>query len=75
MFCTAYFAALERFFALPDERKATIDKRLSPHFRGWERVGAELTNNRTDYREQLDLSSEKRTLSRRRRACQRQAPS
>ena len=30
----------------------------SPHFRGWERVGAELTNNRVDYREQLDVSTE-----------------
>src|SRR6185436_5698294 len=28
------------------------------HFRGWEAVGSELTNNRTDYREQLDVSTE-----------------
>lgn len=53
-----YFAALEAFFALPDDVKARIDKRQSPHFRGWERVGAELTDNRVDYREQLDLSTE-----------------
>lgn len=40
------------------ETKALIDKRQSPHFRGWERVGAELTNNRVDHREQLDVSTE-----------------
>jgi isopenicillin N synthase-like dioxygenase len=53
-----YFALLRAFFALPAEVKASIDKRLSPHFRGWERVGAELTNNRPDHREQLDVSTE-----------------
>ena len=53
-----YFSLLAEFFALPETVKATIDKRLSPHFRGWERVGAELTDNRTDYREQLDVSTE-----------------
>ena len=54
-FLNRYFDALEEFFALPDEVKARIDKFGSPHFRGWERVGAELTDNRVDYREQLDL--------------------
>jgi isopenicillin N synthase-like dioxygenase len=53
--CLAQQAA---FFALPESVKATIDKRQSPHFRGWERVGAELTDNRPDYREQLDVSTE-----------------
>ncbi len=53
-----YFALLEAFFALPEEVKATIDKRRSRHFRGWERVGAELTDNRVDHREQLDVSTE-----------------
>ncbi len=46
------------FFALPESAKASIDKALSPHFRGWERVGAELTGGRPDLREQLDLSTE-----------------
>jgi isopenicillin N synthase-like dioxygenase len=53
-----YFAGLEAFFALPEETKAKIDKVASPQFRGWERVGAELTNNRVDYREQLDVCTE-----------------
>ena len=57
-FVDAYFDALQRFFALPESDKALIDKRRSRHFRGWERVGAELTNNRPDYREQLDVSTE-----------------
>ena len=54
----SYFALLEAFFALPTPVKQEIDKQRSPHFRGWERVGAELTDNRVDYREQLDLSTE-----------------
>jgi isopenicillin N synthase-like dioxygenase len=58
VFLDRYFALLREFFALPEQVKATIDKRLSPHFRGWERVGAELTDNRPDYREQLDVSTE-----------------
>jgi isopenicillin N synthase-like dioxygenase len=53
-----YFESLQAFFALPEATKALIDKQLSPHFRGWERVGAELTDNRVDFREQLDVSTE-----------------
>jgi isopenicillin N synthase-like dioxygenase len=49
---------LKRFFALPAETKALIEKTNSRYFRGWERVGSELTDNRVDYREQIDLSSE-----------------
>ncbi len=57
-FIDRYFAALDAFFALPESVKASIDKAGSRHFRGWERVGAELTDNRVDYREQLDVSTE-----------------
>jgi isopenicillin N synthase-like dioxygenase len=57
-FVDRYFGLLDDFFALPEATKATIDKRQSPHFRGWERVGSELTNNQVDYREQLDVSTE-----------------
>jgi isopenicillin N synthase-like dioxygenase len=57
-FINSYFAMMTAFFALPDSVKATIDKHNSPYFRGWERVGAELTDNRTDYREQIDMWSE-----------------
>src|SRR4051812_16776894 len=57
-FRARYFDLLQSFFELPEDVKATIDKVRSRHFRGWERVGAELTDNRTDYREQLDVSTE-----------------
>lgn len=52
------FALSKRFFALPEEKKRLIDKRNSRHFRGWEPVGAESTNNRPDMREQIDLWTE-----------------
>ena len=57
-FRARYFDLLQAFFALPEDVKAQIDKVRSPHFRGWERVGAELTDNRIDHREQLDVSTE-----------------
>jgi len=53
----------ERFFALSDQEKALIDKQQSRHFRGWEAVGTEYTNNRPDIREQIDLWSEHAPLS------------
>ena len=52
------FDTSRRFFNLPLEKKQLIDKRNSRHFRGWEAVGTELTNNRPDIREQIDLWSE-----------------
>ncbi|HRE03229.1 MAG TPA: 2-oxoglutarate and iron-dependent oxygenase domain-containing protein [Ilumatobacteraceae bacterium] len=54
-FLADYFAALRAFFALSEDDKARIDKTNSPWFRGWERVGAELTDNSVDYREQIDV--------------------
>lgn len=53
------FEMMETFFALPDDRKALIDKVNSRHFRGWESVGTEFTNNRPDIREQIDIWSER----------------
>lgn len=57
-FLDDYFSSLRAFFALPEEVKARIDKSRSPWFRGWERVGAELTDARVDHREQIDVWSE-----------------
>lgn len=54
-----YFQAMRDFFALPEALKADMDKANSPHFRGWERLGSELTNNQVDYREQLDIGTER----------------
>ncbi len=56
--CDGVFDMMRRFFALSDEEKALIDKRRSRHFRGWEPVGAEYTNNRPDIREQIDWWTE-----------------
>jgi len=52
------FETMRQFFALPDEQKLLIDKRASRHFRGWEAEGSELTNNRPDIRQQIDLWTE-----------------
>ena len=62
-FVEEYFATMERFFDLPESAKATIDKRHSPWFRGWERLGSELTDNAVDHREQLDVWTEHRPRS------------
>lgn len=53
------FAMMAEFFALADHEKLLIDKRNSRHFRGWEAVGTEFTNNRPDIREQIDVWSER----------------
>ena len=55
---SATFDMMRTFFALPEADKLRIDKRSSRHFRGWEPVGAESTNNRPDIREQIDLWTE-----------------
>jgi len=59
----AYLAALKAFFALPPETKQSIDKHNSPQFRGWEGTGSELTNNRIDYREQLDIGVDREAVA------------
>ena len=57
-----YLGAMKAFFDLPLEEREAIDKRFSPQFRGWERLGSELTNNQVDYREQLDIGVERETV-------------
>ncbi|MFY2787125.1 isopenicillin N synthase family dioxygenase [Rhodococcus sp. MALMAid1271] len=47
------------FFAVPDEVKNEISQLKSPHFRGYSRVGGELTNGRVDWREQVDIGPER----------------
>ena len=53
---------MRKFFALPAAAKARIDKGHSPQFRGWEKLGSELTNQQVDFREQLDIGSERDAL-------------
>lgn len=53
-----------RFFALPDADKLEIEMVNSPHFRGYNRVGQELTRGQRDWREQVDIGSEAPALPR-----------
>jgi len=55
----AVFAAARRFFALPEEEKLAIEMANSSQFRGYTRVGGELTRGRQDWREQLDIGVER----------------
>jgi isopenicillin N synthase-like dioxygenase len=53
-----------RFFALPLDERLALDNRLSPHFRGYTRLGHEITAGRPDAREQLDFGPEQEPLPR-----------
>lgn len=46
------------FFALPQADKDAIAMVNSPHFRGYTRLGGELTRGDVDWREQIDLGPE-----------------
>lgn len=51
-------ALARRFFALPQAEKDAIAMLNSPHFRGYTRLGGELTRGAVDWREQIDLGRE-----------------
>ena len=48
-----------RFFDLPEADKLAIENLKSPHFRGYTRVGGELTQGKVDWREQIDIAAER----------------
>ena len=48
-----------QFFALPLEQRREIEMINSPHFRGYTAVGNELTQGRRDWREEVDIGSER----------------
>jgi len=52
-----------RFFALPLEDRLALDNRNSPHFRGYTRMGHEITAGRPDAREQLDVSADREPVA------------
>ncbi|HEY8702494.1 MAG TPA: 2-oxoglutarate and iron-dependent oxygenase domain-containing protein [Arthrobacter sp.] len=52
-------STIRRFFGLPLEERMKLDNRLSPHFRGYTRMGTEVTQGRADAREQIDYSPER----------------
>ncbi|WP_369803299.1 isopenicillin N synthase family dioxygenase [Mycobacterium sp. E2699] len=51
--------AARRLFDLPDAGKDAIAMVRSPHFRGYTRLGGELTRGRVDWREQIDIGPER----------------
>ena len=54
--------AARDFFALPEAEKLAIENLTSPHFRGYTRVGGELTQGRVDWREQIDIGPEREAI-------------
>ena len=53
------FDVSRRFFALPEADKLAIEMTRSPWFRGYTRTGGELTQGAVDWREQIDIGSER----------------
>ncbi|OAX79847.1 hypothetical protein ACJ72_05828 [Emergomyces africanus] len=47
----------KRFFELPDEKKLEVEMKNAPSFLGYSRLGNEITRFKTDWREQIDLST------------------
>ncbi|MEV8040491.1 2-oxoglutarate and iron-dependent oxygenase domain-containing protein [Arthrobacter sp. NPDC080082] len=48
-----------RFFDLPEAQKLAVENIHSPQFRGYTRMGAELTDRAVDWREQIDIGVER----------------
>lgn len=55
-------AVSRRFFELPTEDKLSIENVHSPQFRGYTRVGGELTRGDVDWREQIDIGVDRDTV-------------
>jgi isopenicillin N synthase-like dioxygenase len=51
-----------RFFDLPEDLKLAVENVHSPQFRGYTRVGGELTDGAIDWREQIDIGVERDTV-------------
>jgi isopenicillin N synthase-like dioxygenase len=47
------------FFALPQEEKLKVTMANSPHFRGYNLAGVEITRSQPDFREQFDIGAER----------------
>jgi isopenicillin N synthase-like dioxygenase len=52
-------AVARRLFALPQAEKNAVAMARSPHFRGYTRLGGELTGGEVDWREQIDIGPER----------------
>jgi isopenicillin N synthase-like dioxygenase len=51
-----------RFFELSVEAKLEIENVLSPQFRGYTRIGGEITDGAVDWREQIDIGLEREVV-------------
>lgn len=51
------------FFRLPLEQRLALDNRTSAQFRGYTRLGTEITRGRADSREQIDFGPDREPLS------------
>ncbi|OBH61180.1 isopenicillin N synthase family oxygenase [Mycobacterium sp. E2479] len=51
--------AARRLFALPQREKDAVAMVRSPHFRGYTRLGGELTRGQVDWREQIDVGPQR----------------
>ncbi|WEW60142.1 hypothetical protein PRK78_005627 [Emydomyces testavorans] len=47
----------KKFFDLPTEKKLEVEMKNAPSFLGYSKLGNEITRFRTDWREQIDLST------------------
>ncbi|MFI5826550.1 isopenicillin N synthase family dioxygenase [Streptomyces sp. NPDC051578] len=57
---TARILELTRaFFELPEADRLAVSNLNSPHFRGYTRIGHELTGGSSDWRDQLDVGAER----------------
>ena len=55
-------AAARRLFALPQAEKDAVAMVRSPHFRGYTRLGGELTRGEVEWREQIDIGPEREPI-------------
>lgn len=53
-----FIAMARQFFALPEEDRRAIAIGKSPHFRGYTILGDELTQGKSDWRDQIDIGPE-----------------
>lgn len=57
------FDVVQGFFALPLEQRLELDNRGTATFRGYTRLGAEVTRGRADSREQIDFGPDREPLA------------
>jgi isopenicillin N synthase-like dioxygenase len=55
-------AVARQLFALPQADKDAVAMVRSPHFRGYTRLGGELTRGEVDWREQIDIGPEREPI-------------